>query len=276
MKANADKFYRKHFLGLSALFVLGNTVITTPQINANEFSFLGFLVAGVVTLVVYLLVYLLPFNKITAVMFCLLALCSIGDAGVSFVRFIHKNLLPETKPFFIVLPFVLVLIFIAFKPKEMLFKFSLVSFLPVVAVILFFFFSTLKDFKAQNIFIYELPNLKVFYNQTLPYIKSVALPCALLAFFSKLSYFKKSYAISGFLIGLVLLGITILNSVLLFGIEFSGVLDYPYSSAGSTVTFGNLFTRMDGFLYFVYLVSCIVKCSVSIFVIKKSRNLFVP
>ena len=74
----------------------------------------------------------------------------------------------------------------------------------------------------------------------------------------------------------MLLGITILNSVLLFGIEFSGVLDYPYSSAGSTVTFGNLFTRMDGFLYFVYLASCIVKCAVGIFVIKKSRNKFVP
>lgn len=271
-----SEFYKKHFLGLSALFVLGNTVITAPKTNADQFNFLGFLVAGIISLAVYFLVYLLPFNRITAVMGCLLALFCIGDAGISFIRFIHNNLLPETKPFFIVLPFILVLTFIAFKTNEMLFKFSVVSFLPVVAVILFFFFATLKDFNIKNIFIYELPNLEVFYKQTLPYIKSIALPSALLAFFSKTSGFKKGVSVSGFAIGFVLLGITILNSVLLFGIEFSGVLDYPYSSAGSTVTFGNLFTRMDGFLYFVYLASCIVKCGVGIFAIKKSRNKFVP
>lgn len=268
--------YKKHFLALSALFVLGNAVITAPKTNANQFNFLGFLVAGIISSAVYFLVYLLPFGKVTAVIFCLLALFCIGDTGISFIRFIHNNLLPETKPVLIVLPFILVLIFIAFKTREMLLKFSVVSFLPAVFVILFFFFSTLKDFNFKNIFIYELPSLEVFYKQALPYIKSITLPCALLAFFSKLSGFKKSQAVSGFVIGFVLLGITILNSVLLFGIEFSGVLDYPYSSAGSTVTFGNLFTRMDGFLYFVYLASCIVKCSVGIFVIKKSRNKFVP
>ncbi len=276
MKADINNHYQKHFVALSVLFILGNAVITAPQKNANQYNFLGFLVSGVIAIAVYFVCYFLPFNKIVAVLSSLLALFCIGRAGITFIRFIHIDLLPDTKPFLIVLPFIAVLIFIAFQNPQILLKFSLTSFVPSLAVILFFFFATAKDFNAKNIFIRELPDLNVFFGQLLPYLEGVVLPTALLTIFAKLSNMKKSTALCGFCLGYILLGITILNSVLLFGIEFSGRLDFPYASAGSTVTFGNLFTRMDGFLYFVYLVSCIVKCAVGIFVIKKSRNILVP
>ncbi len=276
MEANTKNFYNKHFLLLSALFVLGNTVITAPQNNADEFNFLGFLISGLMSIGMIFIGYLLPFSKITAIIMVALAFFCIADAGVTFVRFIHTDLLPQTSPFLIVLPFILLLIFIALKPFNIILKFSLICFLPCLAVILLFFLSTAKDFNIRNIFIYELPKTSNLFWQTVPYIKGIVTPSFLMALVGKNLNFKKSAAFIGFGMGFILLGITVLNSVLLFGMELSARLSFPYSSVGSTVTFGNLFTRLDGFLYFVYLVSSVVKCSVGIFAIKKSREKFFP
>ena len=113
--------------------------------------------------------------------------------------------------------------------------------------------------------------LRALFYQTFTLLASV-----LIAFFAKSEGFKKGVTLLGVGVGCVAFGICILNSVLLFGIDFAGELAYPYSVAGSTVTFGYLFTRMDGLLYFVYLISCVIKCTVAIEIIKKSRSILTP
>jgi len=268
--------YSKHFIALTSLFVLGNGVITAPISNADKYNFLGFLVACVISVAVYYLCLILPINRLTVMGIWALALYCIADAFITFIRFISQNLLPDTKPFLIALPLILLLLYIGFQKEEMLFKFSLVSFFAAASVVLFFFFSTAKDFNVSNIFINRLPSFNGFLVQLAPYLKSIVLPTVLLCIFARLNNIRNSVSVWGLAVGFILFGLTILNSVLLFGIELSGVLDYPYSSAGSTVTFGNLFTRMDGFLYFVYLASTIVKCGVGIFTIKKSRERLFP
>ncbi len=271
MKASSNS-YSKHFVALTALLILGNGVITAPQKNADNYNFLGFLIACGIAVAVYFICTFLPVTKVTAIGIWLLAFYCIADAFITFIRFISENLLPDTKPYLIAVPFVLILLYIGFQKEQMLFKFSLISYFVTAAVILFFFFATAKDFNVSNIFINRLPSLENLLGQLVPYLKSLVLPAALLAVFARLNNMKKTVSVLGLSLGFLSFGLCILNSVLLFGIELSGVLDYPYSSAGSTVTFGNLFTRMDGFLYFVYLASCIVKCGVGIFVIKKSRE----
>lgn len=268
--------YTKHFIALTVLFVLGNACITTPEKNADRFNFLAFMIACIMAVLVYLITCFIPINKITVIPVWLLGVYCIFDAFITFVKFISYDLLPETQRFTLILPIVLLLIYIGFQKTDVLFKFSLLCGVLSLAVILFFFISTAKDFNVKNIFINKLPSISNLYQQVLPYIKSIVLPAVLLSFFARLENIKKGTAVCGLIFGFLAFGICILNSVLLFGIEFSGVLDYPYSSAGSTVTFGNLFTRMDGFLYFVYLATCVVKCAVGIFVIKKSRNKLVP
>ncbi len=260
--------FSKHFLGLSVIFILGNAIIVAPQKNANRYNFLGFLIACLISIAIYFICLNIKINSVTNVFIVLLSAYCIGEAFVTFIGFIKNDLLNETRPFLIALPLLVILIFIAFQKTSTLFKFSLISGLISLLVILFFFFSTLKDFNIQNIFIRKIPSLSTFYKQTLPYIKNIVLPSISLAFFAKQEKIKKTVSLYGLLLGLTIFGICILNSVLLFGIEFSGRLDYPYASTGSTVTFGNLFSRMDGFLYFVYLASCVVKCSVAIFLIK--------
>jgi hypothetical protein len=271
-----NNFLNKHFICLSSLFVLGNGVITAPSANANEYNFLAFLISSVLAVVVAVVFFIIPLNRLTSLFFIIFGFYVFGDTFIDFIKFIKNNLLPDTPPFLIVLPFVLILVYAAFKRVELLLKFALICFFAVVGVILLFFLATLKDFNIKNIFIYQMPKMTVVFEQILPYLKTVTLPVGLLPILAKTNGIKKSANIIGVAVGCLLFGVCILNSVLLFGFPFASVLDYPYSSAGSTVTFGNLFTRMDGLLYFVYLASSFVKCIVGIEIIKKSRNLFAP
>lgn len=272
----SNSLYNKHFLCLAALFVLGNGVITAPFLSANRFSFLSFLLSFALAILVAFLAFFIPVNKLTTIPFILLSLYCVGDTGITFIKFIKANLLPKTAPFLIALPFILILGYMAFQRLSAVLKLCFVSFFVVLGVILLFFFATLKDFNIKNIFIYELPSVRLVLEQMYPFIKTVVLPILLLPVLAGDLAVKKGANVLGVAVGCALFGVCILNSVLLFGIDFAAALPYPYSAAGSTVTFGNLFTRMDGLLYFVYLVSCVTKCIVGIEVIKKSRSVFAP
>lgn len=268
--------YSKHFFMLSVLFVLGNACITAPVGTADKYNFLAFLISCFVALIFVFIAYFIPINKITVLPIFLLSFFTVCDTFISFIKFISDNLLPNTPRLYILLPFLLILVYLGFKKTNTLFKFSLICGFLSVAVVVFFFLSTFKDFNFKNIFIYKLPSFNTLFSQSIFYFKSLVIPSLLLGLFAKRESIKKGVLLGGLSLGLLCLAVTVLNSVLLFGIKFSGQLSYPYSAAGSTVTFGNLFTRLDGFLYFVYSATCITKCAVGIFVTKKSRNKLVP
>ena len=272
----AKNFYNKHFICLAALFILGNGIITPFDLDTDKYNFLSFLICSVLALIVTVIAFFIPFNRLTALFFIVLSFYIFGDSFITFITFIKNNLLQSAPSILIALPFILMLIYAAFKAQELIFKFSLICFFVVLGVILLFFLATFKDFNIKNIFIYQIPKLSNVLKQMLPYFKTVVVPSILLPIIAKANYIGKGVNIISVALGCVLFGVCILNSVLLFGVDFASELPYPYSAAGSTVTFGNLFTRMDGLLYFVYLVSSFIKCSVAIIVIKKSRNLFVP
>lgn len=260
--------YKKHFFALAGLFALGDAVIVLPENSANKFTFLGFLVSVLLSVCVVFLVFSLKNEKKILLPAGLLTFYLLLEVFLTFVVFISNNLLPKTPKIFIILPFVLIAVFVAFKEKSALLKFSLISFVFTNALIGIFFLSTAKDFNVQNIYVYSFPNLKNFYIALKPYIKRVVLPTFVLSVYARLLKIEKKATLSGLLCGNLLLGICILNSVLLFGIGLSAKLSYPYADAISTVTFGNLFTRMDGFAYFIYLASSLVKISVCVQVIK--------
>ncbi len=267
-KAN---YSNKLFCAMCVLFVLGNNVITAPINNANKYNFLAFLLSFILSISVYFLFFYIPFSKVFMVVVWLLAFLCVGQAFTTFITFISDNLLPQTEPILIAISFLILIIYAFFRGNAVL-KFSFVSIFVIAAVFLVFFLSTAKDFNVKNIFIYNIPSFAELGNQLLPYVWSVALPTGILAVFARLNGFSKKTGVLGIGIGFILLGICLLNTVLLFGINLSSTLDYPYSSVGSTVTFGDLFTRLDGLLYFVYLATSLVKCVVGILVIKKSRE----
>lgn len=264
MKTN----YNKHFISLCVLFVLGNGIISLPQKSADIFTFLGFLVSFLISF----LLLLLPINFKFVSFF---AVWVMGDTFIDFIKFISKTLLRESPKILIVLPFILtVLVFCSVNRRAVL-KFSLISAMISVMAIFFFFGFTASDFNIKNIIIKAVPDLKNLYTQTMPYFKKVTLPSFLLLSYAKLNGFSKKTAFCGMALGNALLAFCILNSVLLFGSSFAGRLDFPYAFAISTVTFGNLFTRMDGFAYFIYFASCLIKITISAQIIKATlRSLY--
>lgn len=264
-------YSNKLFVAMCALLVLGNAVVTFPAKSADDYNILAFLLSFLVAIAVYFLFYYMPLSKLFVPFIWALAFLCAGQAIITFIVFVCDNLLPQTEPILIAFPFLLLVIYASFAGNAVL-KFSFIGILVAAVVFLVFFFSTAKDFNLKNIYIYDIPNIEKLSNQLLPYIINIALPTGILAIFARLNGFSKSNGVWGIGIGFVLLGFCLFNSVLLFGVKLSAKLDYPYSSVGSTVTFGNLFTRLDGLLYFVYLVTCLVKCVIGILVIKKSRE----
>lgn len=260
--------YTKHFIALCALFILGNAVIGLPANSADKFTFLGFLISFAVTVILYFAISFVPLCKPFLIFGFLLSFWAAADTFLEFIRFISDTLLRDTANILIVLPFVLVAVYFAFQKTEVVFKFSLVAFFFSVLAVAFFFAFTAKDFDVKNIIIKSLPTFKNLYTQTMPYIKKITLPSLLLIIYAKIFQKPKKVMFFGMITGVILLAACLLNSVLLFGSVFSGELGYPYASAISTVTFGNLFTRMDGFAYFIYFASCIIKITVCINIMK--------
>ncbi len=260
-----------HFIMLSVLFVLGESIITLPLKNANRLTFLGFTISFLLSIMVYYAVLKIDFLKY-AVM--LVAVYTVGNVLITFLNFISKNLLIKTPNVFILIVFMVAIFYCCFKNQNEILNFSLISGLLCALLIIFFFFATFKDFTIENIYIYSFPNVKNLFSQSVMYLKSVTLPIMVLALYSKQIGAPKKSAYLGVVCGNLVLLLTVFNSILLFGTTLSGKLAYPYASAISTVTFGNLFSRLDGFSYFIYFVTAIIKILVCVKVIKNQlKNL---
>lgn len=263
---NKLKPFSHHYVWLSCLFILGSGIINLPFTFANKLTFLGFLIAFVVSIPLVFAVLKTNFLKLPVM---LIALYLAADTLVVFLKFIEDTLLGKGQNFWILLLFVLPLIYFCFRNPPEIFNFSLICGLVCALLLIFFFFATFKDFDFKNIYIYSFPSVKNLFHQTVPYIKTVTLPILVLTLFAKQNNIGAVVTFSGILVGAALLVISILNSILLFGAEMAGELSYPYANAISTVTFGNLFSRLDGFSYFIYFVTAIIKITVCVEVVKR-------
>ena len=136
----------------------------------------------------------------------------------------------------------------------------------------FFFIAISGNFDAEYIIYDRMPNADEALNATLPYLLKTAMPIVILPFYFRMVFEDncKGACIGGITAGFVLFCICMLSSILLFSPALAGRLSYPYASAVSTVTVGKLFTRMDGFSYFVYFSAAVTKINVCLFVASDS------
>ncbi len=271
-----------------ALFILGNACLIFPIENASKFTVLGYICAVLLGFIINLIALLLakwvfcentakkPFkNAICSILYvaaaAFAAFCA-ADTFKSFIFFVKAIMLNHTALIFVVLIFGLAVLYFGAKRQEDILKFFLVAFWFVILIILFFFIANSLNFKLSNIFIFRLPDFSELYAQTKPYILNPFIPSVLLCVYNVFCFGKPriSAAVTGYFLGAVILGLCIASSVLLFGHSLASELAYPYSSAISTVSIGRLFTRLDGFSYYVYFISALAKITVCIFIIKEA------
>lgn len=277
-----NTFY-PHTAALGALFFLGNGIIYLPDVSANEYTLLAFLVCSAAFLILLsaLLPAItavfcgsprrLPARLITAVILLLTAVLSLhclSSAFTSFTDLACKVMLKPTLKPLVIITFSAVCLFFIFKRPESLLKFSLTAFCFTAALVLFFFLASIGNYSLKSIFIFEFPNFNLLLHQARSYVLNPFAEALLIPVYTALAFgkIKKSPLFAGVGTGLILFILCLSGPLLLFGASLSGKLDFPYSSAISTVSFGTLFTRMDGLSYFIYSICVIVKISTSAFI----------
>lgn len=283
---NKKAEFTPHIIAISALFVLGNGILSLPQNGADGFTFLAFLVSLPLVFFIFWLASII-FMKISETnssssgikkavyIICLIsagifALFSGANTFKAVTKFVSAVMLPETPMFLIVAVFLVAVIYFFFQNEKSILKFALISGVLTAAAVVFFFVAASDRYDLRNIFIFRLPSFRELFSQLKPYLINPVLQVLTLPVFLKgvLRENKLKSGFFGVLAGGIFLGLGILSSVLLFSPEIAGELLFPFSSAVSTVTVGRLFTRLDGFAYFVYFVCSLSKITVCVFSVR--------
>ena len=261
-----------HSFCLVALYILGNAVILLPDKTADENTLFGFLAVFILSLGFCLIA---PFykvfftenhRKLKAIVFLAVAVFSFWVAADSFessFSFISGVVLPKSSKPLIILVFLGVVIYFAFRSQKNLLKFSLLAFSATLILVIFFFLASFNNYDLDNLSI-SFPSFEEIYKNAKPYFLNPFLSILLLPFYF-LFVFEKVSAKNitiGVTIGFFSLFLCFASSILLFGPFFAGELEYPFASAVSTVTVGKLYARMDGLSYFIYFFSALIKITV--------------
>lgn len=207
-------------------------------------------------------------NNIQRIIAIILAAAAVAVATFAFMEyteFIYSAVLLRASKLLIEAVFAFCVFCVSISKKEGLYKFAFLSVLLASAVFIIMFLLSVKNFDIRNLS--GIIQLKYFsLKQTGVYLLKMFLP-ALAAVLFIVKNERQPVALpilSGVVFGGVIFAVTLLDSILTFGLPLAAKLTYPYLSDISTVTVGNLFTRMDGFAYFAFFACYIVKCGVCI------------
>ena len=276
------KIFGRAALCLSALFVLGDGIIILPLMKGAYYTLYSFLTAVVLGLLLYFTVSFIygklfssendntlkkGIEKPVLIVVAVFSLFTLADAFSVFTKFASDVILENT-PFYIInIVFLGVILYFSFKRQECILKFSLVFFLFVLGLIIFFFLASVSDYSLHNLALQTPIDMKVFLKSLKSFIKNPILSSLILPFYYRFALKERHISAHfGVVLGYLLLLLAVISSLLLFGSELSAELSYPHFSAVSTITVGRLYTRLDGFLYFIYFITSIIKINVCSFV----------
>ncbi|MBR4909747.1 MAG: GerAB/ArcD/ProY family transporter [Clostridia bacterium] len=260
-------------VSLIAAFSLANGLIAAPFSKDSLLPYFAAL-GGALCLAAVLAALLGRFKArninpfLTKILCVVIAAASFAAALFSlkeYCGFIYDTVLYRSGMISIKAIFAFCVFYFAVSGSGAVYKFSLFSAVAVSVILPLLFFMSLKTFDIKNLsgvfsfgdtFLKDSENyfLRMFL-PTLPAVGYIAV------FGKKIS---PGGAAGGVILGAALSLIVLFDTVLSFGLPLSAKLDYPYIGDISTVTVGNLFTRMDGFAYIAFFVCHLIKCGVSI------------
>ncbi len=253
-------------------------MIIMPFMN-GFYSLAGFVISALAGVLVCLIIIPLTKKIITCKLSFLkgiilysvsvFALFILAETFKIFCEF-SANILLESSQYLPTVLFGAVCFYFGFRRQANILKFSLLGFVYTAVVILIFTALLLPNLKVENITFPENFNALELTSGFKFEFLNIFLPVILLCFYQYAinGNAQKSAVTVGVIIGAVILLVCALSVVMLFGSEFSSVLDYPYLSAVSSVSVGKLFSRLDAVLYFVFFLSSLLRIEVCIFVIK--------
>ncbi len=269
------------YFALTAVFIIGNTVINLPFGRGITAAIAGSVFSAILSLPFFIMLTLIQKksdgkeltataegllgkipSRIFAIVFSAFCLLCAVACMRNFTSFIHGRLLPLGGPFLPSVIFTVLVFFLCLIPKKGVVKLSLLSLavLIISEVVLFVFSLNQMDF--DSIMPLSLNPLDVGYQGISYFAMSFAQCTVLLAFFMGEKNFK-TYRL-GFFAGWVVLFVAMLHTLLIFGYSYTGTLRFPYATAMSTVSIGDKFIRLEGLSYPFYFFCALIKTAVSV------------
>lgn len=265
--------YNIHTTAMTALFVMGNAILT-PNIFGPKNTFWAFLISAVLTLLITTIVSkllnlaFLPAKKHKVCFFAvalsvgLLAAFGAFDAINSYIGFLTNIQLPQTSPILICVALVIPVAALVICCNSALYKFCLLSAVISIFTIALVFIGGIKNFdftlfKSDPVKDLNLSNgISEFLKLFLPVI---CIP-AFMTLTKENACAKQT--IIGASLGFFSTAMCLLQSVLTLGTAANQ--EYPYFKAMGIISSGNLFTRLDGFGFWLFFVCALVKSAVCI------------
>ena len=271
MKQIKEKLsFNPHFVSLCVM--LGTALPSFTKFKGNTvLSFLiAFSVFAFFSFFLYLIVWAVikkapPMMAVTFwVLIAVYSLFVFKSAFTAFLSFAEQTVF-KNKILLILLLVILFLSLLKLKNEGFL-KLSLILF-SVSLLILFTFFILLSkscDFSRITSLYARDDSIA---ESTLTFLKETFLPMLILIPYQALTFKQlriKAY-FTGSLVSTVILFLMVAFPVFLFGAEFTSRLDFPFSTAVSTISVGRLYSRLDGFYYFFVFSGTLIKGMTALF-----------
>lgn len=283
-----DSVYNKHAVCLTALFIIGNTLIYFPRGRNALMSLFGMLAAFILSYGLYFLFSVLqqkksdkglagslfenfpkPFAYIVGAGLCGLALVVAVICADDYINYVDVFRLPSTPKFIIAILFLFMVWWLSSVKKTVLYKTALLAFIYVAVTVVVMFLLSMQQFSTENLLPIELKPAEIASDGVLIFARSFGSGIILLCFIGRASGpDARKIHLLGLTLGGVILTLCILNIVLIFGPEISSRLSLPYASAMSVISLGETFTRLEGFSYVNYYFCTLIKSAAAVWVVR--------
>lgn len=274
--------YSYHTAAATMLFVLGDAVLDMPTKSATEGNFFCFALSIPVAFLVLLIGFLFSkflnfvflqkngFAKALAVPISYVLLMYSVFVLVHFTKFAYSIIFLDTTIFAIAAIFVISVIAGVKYGVGAVLKLCLLASALAVALTVLFFALSISGFNENAALTFSLPRPSTIAEGVFVYVKRVALPLFVLPLFFSFSLENpsKKAVVVGTAFGYGVLALCLLNSMLVFGTRLAAKFSYPYAQAISIISVGYMFSRMDGFSYFLYFASSLTRATLCVITAK--------
>ena len=280
-----------HTVCAAAISVLSTAAVTLPAAN-DKSPIAAVIFAFLIGLPIYIIFIRLVskisidngvLKKTVSLLLSVFVLYLCAKSFHTVAEYFSLAVLTKTPVLLILSAFFILVFYAAVCGGDAVKKFTLLGFLAVAVLIIIL---AVISFKNLELSLVSRPKFSGnFFKTVAKYIVIIFVFSSEILPFQKKGGNKKEFlksTVLGIGVGALLLTLVVANSVLVFGENYSGEMAFPYSFAVSTFSLGTLFTRLDGFAYFIIVTLnflkgalCILSCEylLSPFKIKQRKTL---
>lgn len=268
--------------------MFGNIALFIPYNNAVKGEYTAIIIAFLIGILVYCFAKFgidkyenAKTNKIIifgvgAVLIGFCMLVSIATIK-HFTDYVSADVLSRNRKIFSLIGFGAVYLFAANKEKQATAKFSGIVFVFSVVSMLLLLLASLGNFETSHLKTLVMGDIVGIAKRSIKYLFYAFLFPVVFGVFSAFSFKEKNIKseVLGLIIGFLMLSVCFFSATLTFSLSEASGMEHAYPMSISVVSVGELFTRMDGFAYFIFFLSALVKaaiCGLSIKAILEKMN----